>query len=159
MTLDLKITGATLYDGSGAAPITADIGIAEGKIAEVGRVTSPSRRSIDADGAMVTPGFVDIHTHYDGQVCWDETLAPSSVHGVTTAIMGNCGVGFAPLKPGEQDRLIELMEGVEEIPGVALSEGVRWNWESFGDYLDAVAAIPHSIDIGAQVTHDPCGFM
>ncbi len=155
MTFDLKIIGGLLYDGTGHKPYRADIAIKDGVIADIGHVTGTARREIDADGAMVTPGFIDIHTHYDGQVCWDEAVAPSSCHGVTTAVMGNCGVGFAPLRPGEQDMLIALMEGVEEIPGVALSEGVPWTWESFGEYMDSVAAIPHSIDLATQVTHDP----
>lgn len=155
MTHDLLISGGTIIDGSGGAPFTGDIAIRDGLIVEIGAIGAPAARRIDAQGALVTPGFVDIHTHYDGQVCWDQTVAPSSLHGVTTVVTGNCGVGFAPLRPGDQDRLIELMEGVEEIPGVALSEGLGWNWESFSDYLDAVAAIPHSIDIATQVTHDP----
>ncbi len=155
MTCDLMITGGLIYDGTGNDPYYGDIAIKDGLIVDIGRMTAKARRTIDADGSMVTPGFVDIHTHYDGQVCWDETVAPSSCHGVTTAVMGNCGVGFAPLRPGAQDILIALMEGVEEIPGVALSEGVPWTWESFGDYMDSVAAIPHSIDLAAQVAHDP----
>ena len=111
------------------------------------------REEVDADGALVTPGFVDVHTHYDGQATWDALLSPSCWHGVTTVVMGNCGVGFAPVAPDKHDWLIGLMEGVEDIPGAALSEGIRWGWESFPQYLEAIDAHPHVIDIGAQVPH------
>lgn len=155
MTYDLKIAGATVYDGTGAAPYRADIAVKDGRIAEIGRIAATAERVIDADGAIATPGFVDIHTHYDGQALWDEAVSPSSRHGVTTVVTGNCGVGFAPLRPGDQERLIALMEGVEEIPGTALAEGLDWRWESFADYLDALAATPHAIDVAAQLAHDP----
>lgn len=153
--LDTVIEGATVIDGSGAAPCTADVGLRDGRIVEVGRITSAARERIAAQGAWVTPGFIDIHTHYDGQASWDETFSPSIYHGVTTLVMGNCGVGFAPLRHGEQDRLIRLMEGVEDIPGVALAEGVRFDWQSFPQYMDALDARPHSLDFLAQVPHDP----
>jgi len=122
--LDLVVRGGTVVDGTGGAPRTADVAVRDGVVVEVGRVTDRARRVIDADGALVTPGFVDIHTHYDGQVTWDSHLLPSAGHGVTTVVMGNCGVGFAPVRPGDEQKLIELMEGVEDIPGAALHEGL-----------------------------------
>ena len=150
--LDVVIRGGSVIDGSGAAPRTADVGIAGNRIAEIGRITAPAQRTIDADGLTVAPGWVDIHTHYDGQVCWDAELAPSSWQGVTTVLMGNCGVGFAPVRPGGHDFLINLMEGVEDIPGTALHEGVKFNWESFPQYLDAIDK-PFAIDVAAQLPH------
>lgn len=150
---DLVISGGIVVDGTGAPARSADLAVSDGRIVEVGRVSGQARRRLDADGALVTPGFVDIHTHYDGQATWDPCLTPSCWHGVTTAIMGNCGVGFAPVRPDAHDRLIELMEGVEDIPGTALSAGIRWGWESFEEYLDALAAFPRSIDVGAQLPH------
>ena len=153
--LDLKITGGTIVDGSGGGAFTGDVGVRDGRIAAVGKVHDPARRTIDAAGALITPGFVDIHTHYDGQAVWDGALAPSSVHGVTSIMMGNCGVGFAPLRPGDADRLVKLMEGVEEIPGTVLYEGLDWRWETFGDYLDRLGATPHAINVAAQIPHDP----
>jgi N-acyl-D-aspartate/D-glutamate deacylase len=153
--LDLLLEGGTVIDGTGAAPRTADVGIRDGRIVEVGRISEPARERIDASGAWVTPGFIDIHTHYDGQATWDETFSPSIHHGVTTLVMGNCGVGFAPVRPGEHERLIRLMEGVEDIPGAVLAEGIRWGWESFPQYMDALAALPHSLDFLVQVPHDP----
>ncbi len=150
---DLVIKGGKIADGTGEPSFTGDIAISEGKIEEVGGKAGPARREIDADGLLVTPGFVDIHTHYDGQATWDPYLAPSSWHGVTTVVMGNCGVGFAPAKPDSHDWLIGLMEGVEDIPGAALSEGINWAWESFPEYLDALESHPRVIDIGAQVPH------
>jgi N-acyl-D-aspartate/D-glutamate deacylase len=152
---DLKITGATIVDGTGRAPFAGDVAVADGRIAGVGRCDGPARRTIDARGAHVLPGFVDVHTHYDGQVSWDEELTPSSLHGVTTCVMGSCGVGFAPVVPGREDALVELMEGVEDIPGSALAEGIPWGWESFPEYMDAVARLPHAIDFLLQVPHDP----
>ena len=140
-------------DGTGAPARTADVAITDGIVTEVGRVRERAHRVVDADGALVTPGFVDVHTHYDGQVTWDPTLSPSSWHGVTTVVMGNCGVGFAPAAPDRHDWLIQLMEGVEDIPGAALSEGIRWEWESFPEYLDAVARAPKIMDVGAQIPH------
>ena len=152
---DTKIIGATIVDGTGRAAFTGDVAIEGGKIAAVGRCDGLARRTIDARGAHVLPGFVDVHTHYDGQVTWDEELTPSSLHGVTTCVMGNCGVGFAPVVPGREDELVELMEGVEDIPGSALAEGIPWGWESFSQYMDAVARMPHAIDFLLQVPHDP----
>jgi N-acyl-D-amino-acid deacylase len=151
--LDTLIRGATIVDGSGAPRFNGDIGIRNGKIAAVGRVTDGARRIIDASGAIVTPGWVDVHTHYDGQVTWDPYLSPSTLHGVTTAVMGNCGVGFAPVKPDRREWLISVMEGVEDIPGTVLSEGIQWQWETFPQYLDALASKPHALDVGAQVPH------
>jgi N-acyl-D-aspartate/D-glutamate deacylase len=153
MAHDLVIRSGRVIDGSGAPARTADVAIDDGVITEVGKVSGRGRREIDADGALVTPGFVDIHTHYDGQATWDTELAPSSWHGVTTAVMGNCGVGFAPVRPADHDRLIELMEGVEDIPGVALHEGLSWNWQTFPEYLDELERHPRDIDLGAQVPH------
>ena len=150
---DLVIRAGTVIDGTGAEPRGADVAIDGETITEVGTVEGTGTREIDAAGALVTPGFVDIHTHYDGQATWDHHLAPSSWHGITTVIMGNCGVGFAPVRNEDHDRLIELMEVVEDIPGAALHEGLSWNWNSFAEYLDAVEAVPHDIDVGAQVPH------
>ena len=152
---DLKITGGTIVDGTGRAAFAGDVAIQDGRIVEVGAVTGAARRTIDAAGAHVLPGFVDIHTHYDGQITWDAELTPSSLHGVTTCVMGSCGVGFAPVRPGRENLLVELMEGVEDIPGSALAEGIPWGWESFAQYMDAVAAMPHTIDFLLQVPHDP----
>jgi N-acyl-D-aspartate/D-glutamate deacylase len=151
--LDLLIRGGTLVDGSGRPAFTGDVGIRGARIVAVGRVDEPARRTLDAGGLLVTPGWVDVHTHYDGQVTWDALLSPSCWHGVTTIVMGNCGVGFAPVRPGSQDYLIKLMEGVEDIPGTALAEGISWDWESFPEYLDAVERRPHALDVGAQVPH------
>jgi len=150
---DLIIRGGTVADGTGKGTREADIAVKDGKIAAVGTVPGKGAEEIDAKGLLVTPGFVDIHTHYDGQAVWDSHLQPSSWHGVTTAVMGNCGVGFAPVRPHDRDRLIELMEGVEDIPGVALHEGLSWAWESFGQYLDALEARPRDMDLGAQLPH------
>ena len=150
---DLVIRGGQVIDGTGTPARQADIAIDNGIITEVGDVRASGREEIDAAGALVAPGFVDIHTHYDGQVIWDPDISPSSWHGVTTIIMGNCGVGFAPVRPDRHDFLISVMEGVEDIPGAALSEGVTFDWETFPEYLDAVEALPHSIDIGAQMPH------
>ena len=130
---DLIVRGGTVIDGSGAPGRIADVAVRDGIIVEVGTFDGSAARVIDAEGALVTPGFVDIHTHYDGQATWDSHLAPSAWHGVTTVVMGNCGVGFAPVRVGDRDRLIELMEGVEDIPGAALHEGLSWQWESFGE--------------------------
>ena len=152
--LDTLIQGGTVIDGTGAEPYMADVGIRDGQITAVGRIDEPAKRTIDATGLHVLPGFVDIHTHYDGQASWDETFAPSIYHGVTTVVMGNCGVGFAPVRPGDRDVLIDLMEGVEEIPGTALSEGMKWNWESFTDYGRVLDAQPHSLDFMTLVPHD-----
>ena len=150
---DLIIRGGTLVDGTGAPRITGDVAIRDGLISAVGTVTGSAKHEIDATGLVVTPGWVDIHTHYDGQATWDAEMAPSSWHGVTTAIMGNCGVGFAPAAPNRHDWLIGLMEGVEDIPGTALAEGLTWDWESFPEYLDALERRPRSIDVGTHVPH------
>jgi N-acyl-D-aspartate/D-glutamate deacylase len=150
---DLVIRGGTVVDGTGAAPRGADVAIDGDVITTVGVVEGRGRQEIDADGALVTPGFVDIHAHYDGQAVWDSRLAPSSWHGVTTVVMSNCGVGFAPVHAEDRGRLIELMEGVEDIPGTALHEGITWEWESFPEYLDALERRPHDIDLAAQVPH------
>jgi N-acyl-D-aspartate/D-glutamate deacylase len=150
---DLVIHNGNLADGTGAALREADIAVKNGKIAAVGKVSGKGAEEIDAKGLLVTPGFVDIHTHYDGQATWDTRLAPSSWHGVTTAVMGNCGVGFAPVRTEDRERLVELMEGVEDIPGAVMNEGLKWNWHSFGDYLNAIDAKPRDIDIAAQLPH------
>ena len=156
---DLVISNATLVDGSGEPQRMSDIAVSNGKITEVGPAgsisTTSSRRTIDADGLVVTPGFVDVHTHYDAQVSWDPLLTPSSWHGVTTAVMGNCGVGFAPAHPQRHQWLIELMEGVEDIPGAAMTDGIDWQWETFPEYLDAVDQRQYAIDIGTQIAHGP----
>ena len=149
---DLVIRGGTVVDGTGAPARTADVAIDHGRVTETGRVGA-GRREMKADGALVTPGFVDIHTHYDGQATWDPLLTPSCWHGVTTVVMGNCGVGFAPVRPDRHDWLIGLMEGVEDIPGTALSAGIRWEWESFPEFLDALDRVPKAIDVGTQVPH------
>jgi N-acyl-D-aspartate/D-glutamate deacylase len=154
---DLVITGGTLVDGTGAAPRAADIAVDDGRItavAEPGSLKGTNAgRTIDADGLLVTPGFVDVHTHFDGQITWDPLLTPSCWHGVTTIVMGNCGVGFAPARPDKHEWLIGLMEGVEDIPGAALSEGIQWGWETYPEYLDAVDQLPKAIDIGSQIPH------
>jgi N-acyl-D-aspartate/D-glutamate deacylase len=150
---DLVIRGGTLIDGTGDAPRRADVAIDNGKITAVGSELPPGRREIDATGLLVTPGFVDVHTHYDGQVSWDSLMEPSVYHGVTTVVMGNCGVGFAPARPDRHAWLISLMEGVEDIPGTALAEGLTWDWESFPEYLDAIEQRPHTLDFAAQVPH------
>ncbi|MDZ7674898.1 MAG: amidohydrolase family protein [Acidimicrobiales bacterium] len=150
---DLVIRSGTVIDGTGAPRRTADVAISDGVVTGVGTVSGNGTREIDAHGALVTPGFVDIHCHYDGQATWDERLQPSSWHGVTTVVMGNCGVGFAPVHDHDHERLIQLMEGVEDIPGAALSEGLSWGWSSFDGFLDAVESRPHDIDVAAQVPH------
>ena len=150
---DLVIRGGRVVDGTGAPAATADVAIDDGRVTAVGRVTEPGQREIDADGALVTPGWVDVHSHYDGQATWDEELAPSSHHGVTTLVMGNCGVGFAPARPDRHDWLIGLMEGVEDIPGTALAEGLTWGWETFPEYLDALDQRRWTVDLGTQIAH------
>jgi N-acyl-D-amino-acid deacylase len=152
--LDTKIQDANIVDGTGAPARRGDIGIRDGLIVAIGEVTEDAREIIDARGALATPGWVDVHTHYDGQVTWDDQVDPSASHGVTTVVMGNCGVGFAPVRPGGEQELIELMEGVEDIPGTALHEGMPWGaWESFPEYLDFLASREYAIDIGAQLAH------
>jgi N-acyl-D-aspartate/D-glutamate deacylase len=150
---DLVIRGGTVVDGSGAAPRTADVAIDGDRISAVAPNAGRGREEIDAGGHLVAPGWVDIHTHYDGQVTWDPYLSPSCWHGVTTVVMGNCGVGFAPAKPERRQWLIGLMEGVEDIPGTALADGIRWAWESFPEYLDALEGMPRALDVAAQVPH------
>jgi len=152
---DLIIRGGTVYDGSGRAGQLADIAVSDGKIAQVGAINGSADREIDASGQIVTPGFVDIHSHYDGQVTWTDRLSPSCAHGVTTVVMGNCGVGFAPCRPQDRDMLIKLMEGVEDIPNVVLNEGLPWNWETLPEFLDSVDGKHYDIDFAAQVTHAP----
>jgi N-acyl-D-amino-acid deacylase len=150
---DLVIRSGTVVDGTGAPPRTADVAIDDGLVAEVGRVKEGGSRTLDADGLLVTPGWVDVHTHYDGQATWDDVLAPSAWHGVTTIVMGNCGVGFAPARPDRRQWLIGLMEGVEDIPGTALSEGIEWEWETFPQYLEALDRRRWTMDVGTQVPH------
>ncbi|MCR9096276.1 MAG: amidohydrolase family protein [bacterium] len=153
---DLKITGGTIVDGTGTARFVGDVAIKDGVIAAVGPdLEGEASETLDASGHLVTPGFVDIHTHYDGQATWDSLLDPSASHGVTTIVTGNCGVGFAPVRPGDEKRLIEMMEGVEDIPGTALYEGIEWSWETFPQYLDALDGREYSMDIAAFVPHAP----
>ena len=153
MPHDIVIRGGSIIDGTGASAFVGDIGIDGGRISAVGGALSGAR-VIDADGAIVTPGWVDVHTHFDGQATWDDQLDPSFSNGVTTLVMGNCGVGFAPCPPGGEQTLIELMEGVEDIPGTALSVGVPWGaWSSFPEYLDFLAGRSYAMDIGAQLAH------
>jgi N-acyl-D-aspartate/D-glutamate deacylase len=150
---DTVIRGGTVVDGTGAPAFTGDVAIQDGLIAAVGQVAGRARRTVDAEGKLVTPGWVDIHTHYDGQATWDTTLAPSSLHGVTTTVFGNCGVGFAPVSRDRHEWLVQLMEGVEDIPGSALSEGITWEWESFPEYLDALDRRRYTMDVGACLAH------
>ena len=151
---DLKITGALIVDGTGQPGYIGDIGIVGDKLVAVGHAPGPAQRTVNATGLVCTPGFVDIHTHYDGQATWDPEMMPSSIHGVTTAVMGNCGVGFAPVRTADRTKLIELMEGVEDIPGSVLAEGINWQWQTTAQYLDALATMPRTIDVGVQVPHD-----
>ena len=155
---DIVIRGGTIVDGTGRPAFTGDVAVDGERIAAVGGKAGPGRRVIDADGLLITPGWVDVHTHYDGQATWDPILAPSSWHGVTTILFGNCGVGFAPVRPHHHDALIDLMEGVEDIPGPALAEGLKWDWQSFPDYLDALERMPRTIDVAAQVRTTRCAF-
>lgn len=155
MSCDLLIRGGTIVDGSGGDPFTGDVAIRDGRILSVGDFTGEAKEIINATGLTVTPGFVDIHTHYDGQAIWSEELSPSSSHGVTTVVIGNCGVGFAPCRAADHDRLIRLMEGVEDIPGVVMAEGLSWDWESFPDYLNALDARRRDIDVAALLPHSP----
>jgi N-acyl-D-amino-acid deacylase len=150
---DLVIRGGKIVDGTGQKSFIGDIAVSDGKITEVGQVTGAAKREINANGRLVTPGFVDIHTHYDAQATWDPHMLPSGWHGVTTVVVGNCGVGFAPAKPDQHEMLIELMEGVEDIPGAALSEGIKWEWETFPEYLDALDRAPLAVDVGTHVPH------
>ena len=153
MSFDLLIKGGTVVDGTGCEPYIADVAIVGDKVVAIGTDLGDAKKVYDAGGCYVAPGFVDIHTHYDGQATWDQEMAPSSWHGVTTVVMGNCGVGFAPAAPDRHDWLIGLMEGVEDIPGSALSEGMSWNWESFPEYLDALEEMPRTVDVATHVPH------
>ncbi len=150
---DLVVRGGTVIDGAGGAGVAGDVAVKDGLIVEVGRVSGRAKREVNADGALVTPGFVDIHTHYDGLATWSTRMFPSSHHGVTTAVMGNCGVGFAPVKPADHGLLVELMEGVEDIPGTALHEGLPWQWETFPQYLDFLEARSYDMDVATQLPH------
>ena len=152
---DLVIRGGTIVDGSGGARFTGDVAMRDGWIVATGQVNGRGNEEIDAAGLLVTPGFVDIHTHYDGQSIWSDRLNPSSDHGVTTVMMGNCGIGFAPCRPSDRQALIELMEGVEDIPGAVTSEGLTWDWETFPDFLDALDRRARDIDVGVLMPHSP----
>lgn len=155
MAYDLLIRRGTIVDGSGAEPFVGDVAVTDGRIVAVGAVDGEAARTIDASGLLVTPGFVDIHTHYDGQATWETRMQPSSWHGVTTVVMGNCGVGFAPCRPADRAALVRLMEGVEDIPFPVLIDGLPWNWETFPDYLDSLAARRFDVEIAAQLPHAP----
>jgi len=153
---DLKIINGTIVDGTGRPAFVADVAIRDGIVVEVAEsIVGDAAEVIDAGRAIVAPGWVDIHTHYDGQATWDSLLDPSASHGVTTIVLGNCGVGFAPVRPGSEAWLVELMEGVEDIPGTALHEGIQWSWETFPEYLDALAAREYSMDLAAFIPHAP----
>ncbi|MCW1959174.1 MAG: amidohydrolase family protein [Mycobacterium sp.] len=155
MSYDLVIRNGTIVDGLGGEPFSGDVAVADGVIAAVGAITGAGAREIDATGLLVTPGFVDLHTHYDGQSVWSDRMTPSSSHGVTTALMGNCGVGFAPCRPADHDVLVDVMAGVEDIPGVVMTDGLPWNWETFPQYLDAVESRRRDIDVAAYLPHSP----
>src|SRR4029077_10925321 len=150
---DLVVRGGTVYDGTGAEGFEGDVAVKDGRIAAVGKVAGSGAAEIDAKGKVVAPGFVDIHTHYDGQATWESRMQPSSWHGVTTVVMGNCGVGFAPCKAEDHDRLVRLMEGGEDIPFPVLTEGLPWNWESFPEYLDSLGRRHFDVDVGTQLPH------
>ena len=149
----IVIRGGTVLDGTGGEPYPADVEVRDGRISAIGQVPQGPGATVDAGGKLVTPGFLDVHTHYDGQVTWSERVMPSSAHGVTTAVLGNCGVGFAPCRPGDRRRLVQLMEGVEDIPEIVFTEGLPWTWESFPDYLDFLASRHYDMDVGAYVPH------
>ena len=156
---DVVIKGGTVVDGTGRDSYSADVGICDGRIVDIGKLSGPAAQTVDADGALVTPGWVDVHTHYDGQATWDDALEPSASNGVTTLVMGNCGVGFAPVRPADHGALIDLMEGVEDIPGSALSAGMPWgSWETFGEYLDLLDQRSYAVDIAAQIAHGAVRF-
>lgn len=153
--LDMVIRGGMIFDGALNLPYRADIGLRDGNIAAIGEMTEGAEQVIDATGLIITPGFIDVHTHYDGQATWDPYLSPSCLHGVTTVVMGNCGVGFAPVREQDRDWLIRLMEGVEDIPGTVLSEGIKWQWETFPEYFQVLKKKPFAIDVAAQIPHGP----
>ena len=155
MAYDLIICNGTIVDGLGSEPFVGDIAVSEGVIAAVGAVDGSGTREIDATGLLVTPGFIDLHTHYDGQAIWSDRMTPSSAHGVTTAVMGNCGVGFAPCRTEDHEVLVDVMAGVEDIPGVVMVDGLPWNWETFPQYLDALEGRRRDIDIAAYLPHSP----
>ena len=155
MKYDLVIRNGTIVDGLGGAPYPGDVAVSDGVIAAVGTVTESGEREIDATGLLVTPGFVDLHTHYDGQAIWSDRMTPSSAHGVTTAVMGNCGVGFAPCRPEDHDVLVDVMAGVEDIPGVVMVDGLPWTWETFPEFLDALDSRQRDIDVAAFLPHSP----
>ena len=153
MTYDLIIRGGSIADGKGTPLFEADIAISDGKIVEIGSVSDSGTEEIDARGKLVAPGFVDVHSHYDGQAIWDNRLLCSGWHGITTTVMGNCGVGFAPVRPEDRETLVELMEGVEDIPGPVMREGLSWDWTTFPEFMDALERRPHDIDLCAQLPH------
>ncbi|OPX07776.1 amidohydrolase family protein [Mycobacterium sp. AT1] len=155
MSFDLVIRNGTIVDGLGGEPFVADVAVSDGVIAAIGTVDGDATREIDATGLLVTPGFVDLHTHYDGQAIWSDRMTPSSAHGVTTAVMGNCGVGFAPCRAEDHDTLVDLMAGVEDIPGVVMTDGLPWTWETFPEFLDALDGRPRDIDVAALLPHSP----
>src|ERR1700759_3314518 len=155
MAYDLIIRNGTIVDGLGGEPFTGDVAVTNGVIAAVGDIDGEAVREIDATGLLVPPGFVDLHTHYDGQAIWSERMTPSSAHGVTTAVMGNCGVGFAPCRSGDHEVLVDVMAGVEDIPGVVMVDGLPWNWETFGEFMDALEAGRRDIDVAAFLPHSP----
>ena len=158
MTYDLTIRNGTIVDGLGGEPYVGDVAVADGVISAVGAVNGAgATREIDATGLLVTPGFVDLHTHYDGQSIWSERLTPSSAHGVTTVVMGNCGVGFAPCRQDDHDVLVDVMAGVEDIPGVVMTDGLPWNWETFPEYMKALDAGKRDIDVAAYLPHSQIG--
>ena len=156
MTYDLIIRNGTIVDGLGGEPYVGDVAVRDGVIAAVGSINgATAEREIDATGLLVTPGFVDLHTHYDGQAIWSERMTPSSAHGVTTVVMGNCGVGFAPCRQEDHDVLVDVMAGVEDIPGVVMTDGLPWNWETFPEYLNALEAGRRDIDVAAYLPAFP----
>ena len=155
MSYDLVIRNGTVVDGLGGEPFPGDVAVRDGVIVAVGTVEGAGAREIDATGLLVTPGFVDLHTHYDGQAIWSDRMSPSSSHGVTTALMGNCGVGFAPCRPADHEVLVDVMAGVEDIPGVVMTDGLPWDWETFPQYLDALEGRQRDIDVAAYLPHSP----
>ena len=155
MKPDLVIRGGTIVDGSGGPAFTADVVVQDDRIVSIGRHDGPAAEIIEAKGKVVTPGFVDVHTHLDAQITWDPLGAPSNRHGVTSVVVGNCGVGFAPCRPADRDYLMFLMEGVEDVPSAAMREGIRWAWESFPEYLAHLDSLPLGINVGAHVSHAP----